>query len=161
MNERLSRLCKAAIVTLAVIAGLVVAWLLLPPFGEVSKRGTNTVSVAHGKQVWQALRLYANDHGDRLPESLQQLSPDYLPGALGDYEYCDRNYRSPRRHPWLYFPRPALSAAPQTHILFAAPFAVPFGEPPKQRRLVFYCSSEFDNILEDDYQSRVARELSN
>ena len=138
------------------IAILVVAVLALPIFGRTAARGTNTVSVSNGKQLYLAIGMYASDHDDRLPITLYELFPGYLPGFLTDYGVLDPNPKSKGRYEWLYFPSPI--PATGTRILLAAPFSVTFRSTGTLRRLVIYSDGTFDNLPEPDFRVRILRE---
>ena len=130
--------------------------LVLPIFGRTAARGTNTVSVSNGKQLYLALRLYASDHNERLPSTLYELFPDYIPGFLTDFGVLDPDTKSKQRYEWLYFPPSQPTTQPT--ILLAAPFPVMFASTRTLRRLVIYSDGTFDNLPEDDFRVRILRE---
>ncbi len=71
------------------IAGLVLGYLYflmipvlvsiaLPAFSQVQARALETKSLADGKQIGLACKLYANDNGGNFPPSLDALVPTYI-----------------------------------------------------------------------------------
>ena len=152
-GKRRKRWLAAAVCTIAFLG---VAVLVLPIFGRTAARGTNTVSISNGKQLYLAIGLYASDHNNRLPITLYELFPDYIPGFLTDYGVLDPDPNSKRRYEWLYFPPPQPVAQPT--ILLAAPFPVMFASTHTLRRLVIYSDGTFDNLPEDDFRARILRE---
>ena len=70
--------------TIAIIlgsaAGLLLVWsIAAPQLSGPGISGVFTRAMSEAKQVGLAAKLYSDDHQGRLPETLQQLVPNYLP----------------------------------------------------------------------------------
>jgi hypothetical protein len=67
------------LVLFAVAALAIVAGIALPVFGAVRERSLDAKSLANGRSIALACRLYADDHGGNFPPDLAALVPDYVP----------------------------------------------------------------------------------
>lgn len=141
-----------------ILVFLFAALLLIPLFSPVSRRGTNSVSMAGGKQVCHALHLYAADHNKQFPATLYELTPDYLPEYLPAYGVRDPAPKVERRYEWLYFPPRNPGNPSDITILSAAPFPIIFGSFRTLRRLVIFSDCTATNLLEADFRSRIVGE---
>lgn len=65
--------------TLLLVVLVVVAAIGIPAFSKARDRAQATNSLAKAKGIAVACLLYASDHETKLPATLDELIPDYLP----------------------------------------------------------------------------------
>jgi hypothetical protein len=71
---------KTARWTSLIVGVLVVLWAAVRPvFSDKPIPGVFAIAMSETKQVGLAAKLYAGDHQGRLPQSLDELAPSYLP----------------------------------------------------------------------------------
>lgn len=57
----------------------ILAGIALPVFSEVQLRGKQMQSMSHAKQIAIGCKLYATEHEDLFPKTLEELVPEFLP----------------------------------------------------------------------------------
>lgn len=139
---------------------MLVVGLFLPIFGTTAKRGIQTMSLSNAKQLATGCRLYADDHGGRLPIHLSELAPDYLTkDALENLRYIASGTDEKSRilMDWLYFGA-GFDETNAPPILIASPQAtVPDGK--KQSRIVVGPDTFGAVVREPDYQQKLAETI--
>ena len=134
---------------------------VIPILGRSSFRGGASSTAATGKAIVPAIRMFAGDHGGRMPEKLEALFPDYLIGSLQDLRCRDTDYYSPRRFDWLYFTQPDFNAAADDDILLASSnlYGLASADSKKFRVVIRYDGSS-SRLFEPDYQRQITTQLA-
>ena len=64
-------------VLFGVAAAVIAAGFIMPLFTVEAKRGPLTDNLSNAKQVAIALRMYADDHENQFPKTLEEIMPKY------------------------------------------------------------------------------------
>ncbi|RYG15535.1 prepilin-type N-terminal cleavage/methylation domain-containing protein, partial [bacterium] len=67
------------LVVIAIIA--ILAAILFPVFAQAKKAAKSTISVSNAKQLATSIHIYAGDHDDIFPMTIQSLDQDTTPGG--------------------------------------------------------------------------------
>jgi len=70
---------KTTIVVSSAIFVLFLWTIAMPQLSDPGRSGVFMRAMSEAKQVGIAAKVYADDHQGRLPEALEQLTPDYVP----------------------------------------------------------------------------------
>jgi hypothetical protein len=118
-NSRLAWQLLAGVVII-VLVGLTVQFPIFPGKSK-SVRGPQTMSLANGRVLATACKLYASDHDGRFPIHLSELDPDYIEGvkSLRGVAFGP-DAEAQYRYDWLYFGAGFTASNPPT-VLLASP----------------------------------------
>lgn len=126
---------------------------------EMRGMGKMTQELSSLKQIGAGVKLYSIDHGDRFPQELNELVPDYLP----EHRYLFTRARDGEApQPMLYFPGYTTNDDPKI-IILASPR--PFEGSSDRKRAVVHLDisaviikeSEFQELMQKQQAAKAAR----
>lgn len=151
-----------AVLAVLLVAILVALVLKVPAWRRIQSPVTPTRELANLKTLGLALRLHAEEHGGKFPDSvagiewrqnIPGLERDGLPAAVSQFH----DPGTGREYKWMYYSGHTLSDPPET-ILAAAPF--PIGKK-KDRRLIVHLTAVAESVEESEFQKRIAEQAAN